>query len=78
MKKTIRVWSEGYVITGNSSKAQFHGEVFADNLIDAAEKLGINLDKNPDGSYRLDEKGRPSVWACTIFDNEADARKSFG
>lgn len=52
----------------------------------------LNLDKHSDGSYRrgsyrgevapgIDRatmKGNYSIWACQLFDNEADARKSFG
>jgi len=37
----------------------------------------LPLDKNEDGSLRL-SGGRPTIWACRFFDNEADARKSFG
>jgi hypothetical protein len=56
--------------------------------------LGDRLDKNSDGSYRRGSyrgeplppsqhraelmKGNFSIWACQLFDNEADARKSFG
>jgi len=42
-------------------------------LTHKGEKL--KLDLNKDGSLR---NGRPSIWACKLFDNEADARKSFG
>ena len=52
----------------------------------------LNLDKNSDGTYRRGSyrgesapgvnranlKGNYSIWACQLFDNEADARKSFG
>lgn len=55
---------------------------------------GKHLDKNSDGTYSrgayrgklpppskgVSEKmqGNYSVWACQLFDNETDARKSFG
>jgi len=42
-------------------------------LIHAGEKL--NLDLKQDGSICYD---RPSIWACRLFDNETDAKKSFG
>jgi hypothetical protein len=35
----------------------------------------LNLDLKEDGSFRYPH---PSIWACRLFDNEADARKSFG
>lgn len=37
----------------------------------------LSLDKNPDGTYRKWD-GHPTIWACRLFDNEQDARKSFG
>lgn len=37
----------------------------------------LPLDKNEDGSLDL-FGGKPSSWACRYFDNETDARKSFG
>lgn len=55
----------------------------------------LNLDKNPDGTYRrgsvrgpippgvgrteaILKGGNYSSWGCQYFDNEAEARKSFG
>lgn len=53
----------------------------------------LALDKEADGSYRRGSyrgyiepgtdrsklmKGNYSMWACQLFDNEADARKSYG
>lgn len=43
----------------------------------------LNLDKNSDGTYRRGSErggygGNYSIWACQLFDNETDARKSFG
>lgn len=52
----------------------------------------LNLDKDHDGNFRrgsyrgeaepgIDRatlKGNYSIWACQLFDNEKDARKSFG
>lgn len=40
----------------------------------------LNLDKSdtePDG-LRKSRVGTYSIWACALFDNESDARKSFG
>ncbi len=52
----------------------------------------LELDKNQDGSLRrgsyrgylepgvdrMTRQGNYSIWACQLFDNEADARVSFG
>ena len=93
--KNFEVWSEGFVITGNSSGAIFHGTVEAETFDEACIKLvGDNLDRLLNGTYRrgsyrgeslppgVDSAakmvGNYSIWACQLFDNEADARKAFG
>lgn len=35
----------------------------------------LGLDLKEDGSFTYE---RPSIWGCRLFDNEQDARKSFG
>jgi hypothetical protein len=68
-----QVWCEGYQTSGNSDTAVLEGEIRAESFTEACIKLlGDRLDKNPDGSYRL------SRWGCRLFDNEAEARASFG
>lgn len=75
-KKMYQVWTEGYRATGEHGTATYHGECLAESFQEACEKLlGDSLDKNPDGTNRYPY---PSVWACRFYDNEADARKSFG
>lgn len=91
--KEFEVWSEGYSATGEHSGAIYHGIVAAETFDEACIKvMGDKLDKNSDGSYRrggyrgnaepgIDRaklQGNYSIWACQLFDNEADARKSFG
>ena len=67
---------EGFNATGQSQDAQKLGEIEANDFYEACEKLvGKDLDKKADGSFRYDY---PSIWACQLFDNEADARKNFG
>lgn len=83
----IQVWSEGYAATGESATASFMGEVEADSFDEACIKVcGDRLDKNDDGTYRrisyYGEKagqiGPYCIWACALYDNEADARGGFG
>jgi len=46
-------------------------------LIKKGSKLNLDKDdKQPDGYRR--HGGRLCSWACRFFDNEADARKSYG
>lgn len=79
--KHYEVWTEGYNATGNSQTATFHGKILAENFEQACiMQIGEMLDEDdsqPDG-YERDSEGRMSVWGCRCFDNEADARKSFG
>ena len=67
------IWSEGYVATGNSSDATFHGKESGYTFNDAIKTFA---DKNGhDWDFR---DGKWSVWGCDIFDNETEARAAFG
>ena len=78
--KTFEIWTEGYAATGEVGNATCHGTQEAETFEEACIKLlGNDLDKDnrePDGYRRYG--GRLCIWACRCFDNEADARKSFG
>lgn len=76
-----QIWSEGYQVTGNQGTAQrltftknedtmWEGETFQKACENALKVLKWDM------SY-YDAK-RNTYWACRFFDNEADARKSFG
>lgn len=79
MGKQWEVWLEGYAATGESSTAQkltsllhdrWQGETFQD-----AVRLALGV-LTWDMKY-YDEK-KNAFWGCRFFDNETDARKSFG
>lgn len=76
--KLRHVWTEGYIATGEHATATYHGCCLAESFIEACERLVDNLDRNDDGTLRMYKPGHPQVWACSCFDNEKDARKSFG
>ena len=68
--KEFAVWSEGYATTGLGGGANFHGKILAKSFKDACVKV-----------FRGDKLFDPeslTYWGCKLFDNEADARKSFG
>lgn len=79
--KEFEIWEEGYVITGNRGKAFFRGKAFGNTFEEACENFisdkgeKLELDKKEDGSHRYE---RPSIWGCRLYDNEKEARKSFG
>lgn len=88
MAQTFEIWMEGYRATGERGTAQMIGTGIGDTFDEAVKdymkwnpKHGI--EENGRSRYVSDEvyKNRRSnwnIWACSLFDNEADARKSFG
>jgi hypothetical protein len=88
--KEFEIWCSGYAATGEHSPAhlmgKFPGESFDDavhGMIDKDPELKKLYDKgerylprNSDGT--MQKVIRHSIWGCTLYDNEADARKSFG
>ena len=93
-EKEYDIWTEGFAVTGNQSEASYIGKASGKTFNEACDNfrypedvLGydgkviikkgdpLGLDKNSDGKNRYD---RPSIWACRLWDNEADARKAFG
>ena len=68
------IWSEGYRATGGYGHAQYegvgHGETFQEACDDLARRNQVfNKYYDPE---------RLTSWGCRLFDNESDARKSFG
>ena len=75
--KNIELWQEGFATNGERSEACKIGEYIAENFDDAinqymVEKPNIKIDKYSSGS------GNYSNWGMRIFDNETEARASFG
>ena len=67
------IWVEGFAITGNNAQASLLAKQKGKSWVDAVSRY---MEKNPE-RIRIDERGF-TVWGCRLFDNEADARKSFG
>ena len=75
---TFEIWCEGYSATGEHGTAHLIGTGIGETFDDAVRdymsknsKHGIEEDEN-------NKRSRWSIWACRLFDNETDARKSFG
>lgn len=66
----FEIWSEGFSATGQYSKAQFYGVVEADTF-----KTACDLKFQGEDTYSPEDL---TLWGCQLFDNENDARKSFG
>jgi len=88
--KKYEIWMEGYAATGEHSDAQKIGEAEGDTFDDAVKNymlrptlLPHGIKENDKSRYRSEEayanrRSNWNIWACNLFDNETDARKSFG
>lgn len=73
--RTFEIWAEGYRASGEKgSGAIYWGKVEANSFKEAFDKLA-ERDKSFRNCYN---PVNLTFWACRLFDNEADARKSFG
>lgn len=86
--KEFEIWMEGYRASGESGGAQLVGkgigETFDDAVMDYMskhQKHGIEKE-TPNGYMSLEHynnrRSNWNIWACKLFDNENDARKSYG
>jgi hypothetical protein len=72
----ISLWLEGFSATGQRQGASMIGTYQAKDLDDAV-KQHMETHKG-DVDWNSVGGGRHSIWGCGIFDNEKEARKSFG
>lgn len=72
--RSYYIWSEGFRATGESSTATLHTRVRADSFKEACLK---HAEKDDEFKLYFDPE-RMTYWGCRLFDNESDARKSFG
>lgn len=78
-RTTINLWMEGFRATGEYGEARFCGSYFAEDLKEAVIKhKECTLANNPMLDEKLFDLENLTYWGCRFFDNEADARKSFG
>jgi hypothetical protein len=89
----IEIWMEGYLATGGHGEADKIWEGEAIDFNDAVEKYSATISAEELEKYGprrytrgnfiseeawLNRRADWNIWACALFDNEADARKSFG
>lgn len=84
----IELWMEGYAVTGETAKASMIYECDANSFDEAIVKHNAEypqhmIKKYERSQFESDEayegyKDKYHLWLCGIFDNELDARKSFG
>ncbi len=70
------IWAEGYACTGERAGASCLGHSKGTSFLEACRNMAeINLDFK---KYYDERNGAPCHWGCRLFDNQADAIKSFG
>jgi len=76
MSNKYEIWIEGYQATVDNNVAQC---LARDQVANSFKEACVNFAKTTTvkqyGTYN--EKNN-SFWGCRLFDNETDARKSFG
>lgn len=72
--RTFDIWAEGYRATGDFSRANHLGKSKGRTLKEACDNLAAT---NPVFNMYYDAE-RLTYWGCKIFDNEAEARLTFG
>ena len=76
MKKSYKIWSEGFRATGEQAGAMCLGTYKADSFKEAVKLWYDSLtDQYSRDCVSLE---RLTFWGCRLFDNEQDARRSFG
>ncbi len=79
--KKFTLWTEGYMATGEQGRAFLLGAYPVETIDEAVE---LYLQENPDMRKYLAIHNEPnarskySLWACRLFNNEEDAKKSYG
>lgn len=73
-EQEFEIWVEGYVITGQKGTATCIGKEKGYNFKNVVEKFM----KNNKDIAKLFDPVKFTHWGCKIFDNEIEARKSFG
>jgi len=77
----FEIWAEGYLdqgMEGVPAKAKFIGYSEGETFTEACENwYKEHVSKESFNKYFRISNGRPIYW-CRLFDNEEDARKSFG
>jgi hypothetical protein len=74
MLNKYQIWIEGYAATGEHGTAQYHGEYEGETFGEACRNM-MRDKKWPQDHY---DSNHNTYWACRFFDNETDARKSYG
>ena len=74
--RKYEIWEEGYLVTGQHATARYLGYGFGRNFKEACWDF---VENHPNAKLHfINPDTAMGSYCCKIFDNEADARKSFG
>jgi hypothetical protein len=86
--REFEIWMEGWLATGEHSRAQVIGRGIGDTFDEAVKDYmsktpNHRIKENTRSKYRNDEdyqkrRSNWNIWGCNLFDNEVDARKFYG
>jgi hypothetical protein len=79
--RTFEIWSEGYLCTGMEgipARAQLHGKAEGSTFDEAVEKFVASRPEKVRSYWSRSPDGRWSMWGCRVYDNEKEARETFG
>ncbi len=74
----FEIWMEGYAATGQSGTARLIGKGKGVNFDEAVRDYMSRTPGNGIEQRLVKEKIIWSIWACSLYNNEKDARKAFG
>lgn len=72
-----QVWLEGYVCTGQRASAEYLGEFEGANFEEACLEASIARFGIAETQIFYDAN-RNTFWGCRFYNNESEARKTFG
>ena len=74
--RKYEIWEEGYLCIGQEAHARLLGCGYGRNFKEACEDY---MKHHPNSNmWVINPEEKMGGYACKIFDNEVDARKSFG
>ena len=77
--KTYDVYIEGYCDNGNRASSKYLGQYTGRTFADAARKACVDRYGEESTKVYFTIRGVvPAFWGCRLYDNHADAARSFG
>jgi len=79
IEREFEVWCEGYRATVDRADATLLGRVVAADFDGAVRAVRDSMDDaRSRACFEQQGVGRWTFWACRLWDNELDARESYG